>query len=138
MKVGKWELTDLYPGAHIRVSCSGYYHHGIYIGDGEVVQFGLPTDVYVDPKEIKVMRSPLADFCGKALFIEVYKYSKKELKEKKSDEEIIKTALSCVGEGGYNILQNNCEHFTNRCIFGFNKSEQIDEIYRQVSNMLKL
>ena len=135
---GTWELIDLYPGAHIRVKCGSYYHHGIYIGDGEVVQFGLPDEVYSNPKEVKVLRSTLAEFCGSAVFIEVYKFTKKELKEKRSDEVIIQTALSCVGDGGYNLLHNNCEHFANKCIFGVNKSSQIDEVYANVAKMLKL
>ena len=138
MKTGTWELIDLYPGAHIRVKCDSYYHHGIYIGNGEVVQFGLPFEVYSDPKEVRVLRSSLAEFCGKALFIEVYKFSKKELKEKKPDDVIIETALSCVGQGGYSILRNNCEHFANRCVFGVTKSAQIDEIYANVAKMLNL
>jgi len=138
MKEGTWELVDLYPGCHIRVKTNNFYHHAIYIGDGEVVQFGLPFDPYnnTNYKDIKVIRSPLKDF-SKSMFIEVYVYSKKELKKKKKDSEIIKTALSSVGEGGYDILKNNCEHFVNYCIFGKAESHQVDEIYKEVEEKLK-
>ena len=33
-------------------------------------------------------------------------------------EEIVRIALSRLGEGGYDILHNNCEHFVNDCAFG--------------------
>ena len=138
MKNGAWELTDIYPGAHVRVKVGSYYHHGIFIGNGEVVQFGLPFNVYGDPSEIRVLRSPLSDFCpSDASFIEVYRFSGKEKKQKASDEEIVRRALAAVGEGGYNVFTNNCEHFANYCVFGKKSSDQIDEIYRNVSEMLK-
>lgn len=138
MKTGKWELKDLYPGAHIRVKFDHFYHHGIYIGDDEVIQFGLPYDIHNDPTKIKVLKSSLAEFCGNEnAFIEVYVFTKKELKEKKKDEEIVLNAINSIGESGYSIIHNNCEHFANRCIFGIAKSSQIDDIYEQVSKMLE-
>lgn len=138
MKTGTWELVDLYPGCHIRVKVNNYYHHGIYIGGGEVVQFGLPFDPLTasDSCQIKVMRSPLKDFTMGNNFIEVYKYSKKELRKKQKDSDIIETALSLVGSGDYNILTNNCEHFANYCCFKKKRSEQIDEIYANVKSKL--
>ena len=137
MKTGEWKLVDLYPGAHIRVKISNFYHHGIYIGNGEVVQFGYPNNISEDPKDVKVVRSPINEFVGTANFIEVYCYSKSELKKKRKDEDIIKEALSHIGEGGYSILKNNCEHFANRCVFGNGSSSQIDEVYANVDKLLK-
>ena len=137
MKTGEWKLVDLYPGAHIRVKISNFYHHGIYIGNGEVVQFGYPNNISADPKDVKVVRSPIAEFVGTGNFIEVYVYSKSELKQKRKDEDIIKEALSHLGEGGYSILKNNCEHFANRCVFGNGSSSQIDDVYANVEKLLK-
>ena len=137
MKKGEWKLVDLYPGAHIRCKVGNFYHHGIYIGNDEVVQFGLPFDMLVDAKDIKVIKSPISDFCGDNDFIEVYCYSKKELKQKFSDEQIIANALSHVGDAGYSIIKNNCEHFANLCIFGKKISDQIDGAYKDVEEMFK-
>ncbi len=137
MKMGTWKLVDLYPGAHIRSKVNNFYHHGIYIGNDEVVQFGLPFSMYEDSEDIKVLRSPIKDFCGSDGFIEVYVYSKKELKQKYPDSEIIKNALSHIGEGGYNILRNNCEHFANFCVFGIKRSEQVDDVYDNVDKLFK-
>ena len=138
MSNGTWEITPLYPGAHIRVKCDQYFHHGIYIGNNEVVQFGLPYEVYSDPKQVRVLRSPLTDFCEDITTIEVYQFTIEELNEKKPDEKIIEEALSHVGEGGYSIIRNNCEHFANKCVFGVCKSNQIDEVYANVAKMLNL
>ena len=137
MNNGNWELVDLYPGAHIRVKCGNYYHHGIYIGNGEVVQFGLPVETH-ELKDIRVLRSPLTDFSEDFSIIEVYRFTEEELMEKKTDDIIIQNALLHVGEGGYSILKNNCEHFANKCIFGVTKSSQIDEVYANVAKWLKL
>lgn len=128
MKKGEWKLIDLYPGAHIRVKIKNYYHHGIYIGNNEVVQFGHPFNANEDPNNVFVIKSPIQDFAANNEFIEVYVYSKKELKLKNKDEDIVKIALSHLGEGGYNVLTNNCEHFVNRCVFNKSFSEQIDTI----------
>ena len=90
----------------------------------------------MDAKEVKVVRSPIQDFVGDASFIDVYVCSKDELKLKRKDEDIVKAALSHVGEGGYSILKNNCEHFANRCVFGNGTSEQIDDVYENVEKLL--
>ena len=131
MKTGEWKLIDLYPGAHIRVKVRNYYHHAIYIGNGEVVQFGHPNSINEDPKNITVIKSRIEDFAGDAAFIEVYQYSKQELKIKNKDEDIIRNALTALGEGGYHFLDNNCEHFTNRCIFNKSISYQSDKISKK-------
>ena len=42
--------------------------------------------------------------------------------------EIVKRANSKVGEKGYNLLLNNCEHFARRCCHGEWKSTQADAL----------
>lgn len=136
MRKSHWQLVDLYPGAHVRVPVGNIHHHGIYIGNGEVVQFGLPSDVYRAANEVKVLRSPIEDFTGGATFVEVYVYDFKEKRKKRNDKEIVEFALSKVGEGGYDLLRNNCEHFANLCVFGVAKSEQIDSVYANLAKLL--
>lgn len=130
-----WELIDPYPGAHIRVQVGQIYHHAIYIGNCEVVQFGLPFSYQNDPSTIKVIKSKVDDFLGNG-FLEVRVYSKKENKLKYSNEEIIKNAISRIGEGGYSLLCNNCEHFANECVFGKKVSTQVDSIHEEIRKKL--
>ena len=130
----KWQLIDPYPGAHIRTKMGEIYHHGIYIGNDEVVQFGMPSEMMQAHKKIKVLRSNMKDFLDG--FLEVRVYTKKELKEKRSDEEIVRIALLRVGEGNYNLLKNNCEHFAYECTFGVKKSDQVDSLIKDIQEAL--
>lgn len=130
-----WELIEPYPGAIIRVPIEQFYHYAIYIGNDEVVQFGYPTDFKNDPSEVRVMRSPIEDFLNDK-FLEVRVYNKQEKKTKRKDKEIIKLALSRVGEGNYNILYNNCEHFVNDVVFGKKESTQVDIIREEMKKKL--
>jgi len=132
--VEKWQLIDPYPGSHIRTKMGEIYHHGIYIGNDEVVQFGMPGEMMQDHKKIKVLRSNMKDFL--VGFLEVRVYTKKELKEKRSDEEIVRIALLRVGEGNYNLLKNNCEHFAYECTFGVKKSDQVDSLIKDIQEAL--
>ena len=128
-------MIDPIPGDHIRVLANGYYHHGIYIGNEEVVQFGLPFDMYQDHSLIKVIKSPIEDFL-KGGFLEVRQYTKKEFKIKHKNELIVEIALSKLGEGDYNLLYNNCEHFANFCVFGKKESKQVDNIHEKIKKLL--
>ena len=130
-----WKMIEPVPGDHIRVLVKGYYHHGIYIGNDEVVQFGLPFNLYQDHSEIAVIKSPIEDFLNGG-FLEVRVCSKKELKEKFSNKKIVEIAVSKIGEKGYNLLYNNCEHFANLCVFGKKISYQVENIHEQIKNVL--
>ena len=130
-------MKDPYPGAHIRVQVGNIYHHGIFIGNDEVVQFGSPFTLGVIPKDVRVIRSPISEFLNDG-FLEVRNFTKKEKKIKNSDEDIIKNALSRLGEGNYDLLKNNCEHFVNECIFNRKYSTQIDDIHKTIRNKLGL
>lgn len=135
--MANWEFIDPYPGAHIRVQVDKIYHHGIYIGDNMVVQFGMPFNIHQNPEDVKVIKSPIEDFLNGG-FLEVRVYDKKEKKLKHKDKEIVKTALSCLGNGGYNLLHNNCEHFANYCVLGVKSSSQVDSVHEEVKKMLGL
>lgn len=130
-----WEMIEPNPGDHIRVKLKGYYHHGIYIGNDEVIQFGHPFDVFSNHDEIAVIKSNIEDFLHGG-FLEVRIYNKKELKKKRPADQIIKTANELIGTKGYHILYNNCEHFANYCVFLEKISHQIDDVHDQIKEML--
>lgn len=130
-----WELKDPIPGDIIRIAVDQFYHFAIYLGNDEVVQFGYPTDFKNDPKDVRVMRSPIEDFLN-GNFVEVRCYTKEEKKTKRKNDEVIKLALSRVGEGNYNILYNNCEHFVNDIVFGKKVSSQVDIIRQEMKRRL--
>ena len=133
--MSKWGMTAPYLGAHIRVQIQSIYHHGIYIGNDEVVQFGLPFDMFRPKEEVKVLKSSIEDFLQGG-FLEVRAFDRKEKKIKNNDQKIIEIALSKLGEGGYDIVHNNCEHFVNECIFNQKVSEQVDSVRSEIRKKL--
>ena len=97
-----------------------YTHHGIYIGNGQVVHYvGLGDDPDADGTKIQVVTlegfhggngywlvpHPLAPFAG---------------------EKVVERARSRLGEDGYSVCANNCEHFCNWAIDGNHASQQVD------------
>ncbi len=50
--------------------------------------------------------------------------------------DIVSTALTAMGRKGYDILNNNCEHFAYSCIMGISKSSQIDEVRNKINEKL--
>lgn len=124
----EWIVRELQPGDHIRVKHMSFYHHGLYEGDGMVIHFAGPTlEHLVDSAQVTVCRDTLEHFSS-GRSIEIRKYSLKEKFTKRPTGKVLQTARDALGEKGYNILCNNCEHFVNRCVFGKAFSTQIDEM----------
>ena len=131
----KWEMKEPYFGAHIRVQVQGIYHHGIYIGNDEVIQFGLPIDMLRPKEEVKVLKSSVEEFLQGG-FLEVRIFDRKERKIKNDDQKIVEIAISKLGEDGYDIVHNNCEHFANFCVFNKKESQQVDNIREEIRKKL--
>jgi len=125
----KWTLNEPKEGDIVRVKLGSIYHFGIYVSDDEVIQFGLPPVDLInrDSSKVVVLATPIEEFlCG--YFLEVYEPDKKEKKKMFKPNKIVENARSRIGEGGYHILYNNCEHFVNQCAFGEKSSAQVDDL----------
>lgn len=133
--MSKWEMKEPYIGAHIRVQIQSIYHHGIYIGNDEVIQFGLLNDMLKPKEEVRVLVSSIEEFLQSG-FLEVRVFDRKERKIKNDDLKIVEIAKSKLGEDGYDIVHNNCEHFANFCIFNKKESKQIDDIRSEIRKKL--
>ena len=116
-------------GDQIRVNRGLYFHHGIYVSDEEVIQYASPKGSEISPKTALIISTLLKDFLkdGK---VEVRTYNDDELKKVRTKDEIVRIAKSKLGTGlgEYNIVSNNCEHFSNYCAFGEKKSNQVEDI----------
>ncbi len=123
-----WERKKPVLGDQIRVRRTFYTHHGIYVSDDCVIHFAPEgnTDV-LDPKSARIIKTTLAEFLHGGI-LEVRVYTEEELKKRRSPFEIVQVAFSRLGEGGYDLLTNNCEHFSNECAFGEKKSEQVEKV----------
>ena len=132
----RFDIT-LYRGAQIRVNRGMYYHHGIYIGDNTVIHFASNTPGYeTDPNFAEVCETTLEGFL-KGGALEVREYSNEELKDKRDNQAIIDYAKSAIGRKGYNLITNNCEHFSNECAFGKAYSSQVDSIRDLISSLFR-
>ncbi len=125
----KWLLKEPSPGDMIRVRNGNFYHYGIYVSDGEVIQFGLaPSEREMIPdSEIEVISADIDAFLAGG-FLEVAEYDKKEKKKNRAAREVIEYARGKLGMRGYNILYNNCEHFATECVSGVRSCEQADSV----------
>lgn len=127
-----WQPGECRSGDMIRVRLGSIWHYGIFVSETEVIQFGLPpVPAYaVPPADVRVCASDIDVFsCGN--IVEVASFSAKENRARFSAPQIVARARARIGEGGYHLIHNNCEHFVNECVFGIHRSEQEEEARRR-------
>ena len=125
-----WWQSECKYGDMIRVSFGNFYHYGIFVSDDEVIQFGLPpTEGLLNRKfdEISVCVTDIDTFSmGK--IVEVASIVKGEKLKRLSPNKTVARAKSRIGEKGYDILHNNCEHFARYCYLGEKRCEVCDQV----------
>ncbi len=107
----------LNPGNHIKVRRKMYSHHGIFIGEDEVVHYSG-----------EVKNRDCAQVCKVSLeaFLQGGIPSVVEHRNTLfSPDEIVTRALSRVGEAKYDLVFENCEHFATWCTVGKKQSKQV-------------
>lgn len=111
-------------GDHLETPRTGYYHHGIYIGNEKVVHYyGLADGLNSGPVE----EVSLYKFMQKRKFkIKLHPNCKF------SRQEIVHRARSRVSEKEYDLIFNNCEHFVNWCIYNVNESKQVGAVGKTI------
>lgn len=123
-------------GDIIRVKVHFYHHYGIFADENTIIQFGMPDNAGVSPDMIQVMTTDIDTFAG-GEFVEKGVVERSDKSQRRSPKETVELALSRVGETGYDILTNNCEHFAMECYFG-KKSSSFDSIRQKIREKLKL
>lgn len=101
---------------HLKSSRGLYSHHGIYIGNEEVIHYSGFSETF---KSGKIEKISLTEFSGTKGY-EIIEHTN----IKYSCIEIVNRAKSRLGEDGYNLVVNNCEHFVNWCIENKHASKQ--------------
>lgn len=122
-----WKNEAPRPGDMIRVGLGALSHFGIFVSSDEVIQFGLPPTLRREAKngEIRVLASDLETFLAGGT-LEVARADGKE--DFRSPAEVISEARRRLGEGGYHILYNNCEHFASECLTGKRTCRQAEDV----------
>lgn len=131
----KWELTEPKLGNIIRVKVGPLYHYGVYINDDEIIQFGLNPLLRQGVKEsdIEVCISDINDFLNGG-FLEVGIPDLKEKLKANKPKKAVELAKSRLGEKGYTLLHNNCEHFAYECVMGYRYCSQTDNVRNMFRN----
>ena len=120
----------------IRVQRGLYYHYGIYESDDVVYQFASPKGSEISPETATINTVSLDEFL-KGGVLEVRDYTEEELKNKRKPDEIIQYAKDHLGEMGYDLIKNNCEHFANRATFGKSESSQVNDIFSFLGGLFR-
>jgi hypothetical protein len=109
----------LQPGAHVVTARRGYTHHGIYVGDGKVIQYG---GFVCGLHRGAVEEVSVEEFArGRPLWI------RKRRAPCFQPDEVVRRAHSRLGEDRYRLLTNNCEHFCEWCLRAQHHSYQVEE-----------
>jgi hypothetical protein len=88
------------------------------LGDGRIVHFGEPGK---DAPQAMVRVTSMDDFLKGGRPIKVSYQADQVL----ASEESVRLALDQVGEQGYSLTFNNCEHFATYCKTGRKDSRQV-------------
>lgn len=130
--------TDKVPtyGDMVRIKVKFYYHYGIFKDENTIIQFGLPDNGNTPPDEISVISTDIATFSN-GEFVECGEPDREEKKRRHTPLKAVELATSRLGERGYNILNNNCEHFANECYFGEKKSF-LDDVRAKIRTKLNI
>jgi hypothetical protein len=113
------------------IGLSTYQHYGVYIGDNKVIHFAPYEGEEISPENGIIHETSLEKFLnGRELQIA------QDIDSKYSEGEIINRANSRIGEKGYDLLTNNCEHFARWCVTGENVSYQIDNLPSKIDTTL--
>lgn len=133
----KWEHRQPGAGDILRTKVGPLYHYGICVGVGEVIQFGKnPALRHAMPDgEIQVCQTDLKTFlCGQ--LPEVGIPEEKERSKRFAPDRTVALARQRLGETGYHILYNNCEHFAYECYLGESRSDQTERVRDMFRNMI--
>ena len=122
-----WVLKEAASGDMVRVKSGSIYHYGVFISEDEIIQFGLAPALRpsVKPCDVEVCSSDVDGFLGGG-FLEVAVLDRKETKKRRPVKETVAMARARLGEKGYHILYNNCEHFAYECVMGERYCSQTD------------
>lgn len=140
---GKPKIVELTPGDQLYYSGAfgyqGAQHHGIYIGQGYVIEVGgggVPAITGIEdvlcalnlkssPAKGIVGLSRLQDFNrpGKQVSKIVYREQ-----DRLPRRETIRRAIELLGRWNYRLQQSNCEHFATYVATGRYRSEQIQKV----------
>jgi hypothetical protein len=123
-------MSNYTPGDHLSTPRGVYTHHGLYVGDGQVIHYsGFAGDGSSGAVECVTLKAfANGESISKVPFmIRVY-----------DRDEAVERAWSKLGADNYNLLWNNCETFVYWCITGVPVSPQVVNAFATAYQAYKL
>jgi hypothetical protein len=104
-------------GDHIYVSRGSYAHHGVYIGEGRVIDLSSANGT---KRSSQIREVGLQEFAEGGL-VRVRDYGLRF-----APDEVVARARSRLGQSDYDVCARNCEHFASWCVCGDHSSAQVE------------
>jgi len=133
----KWSVREGRLGDMVRVRCNEQFsHYGVYVSDSEVIQFGKNPSLMLglSEAEIVVLSTDINEFRNGS-YPEFADMSFSEKCKRINPKKTVEIARGRLGETGYSIIHNNCEHFAYECVFGKKYSSQEEAVRNAVKNV---
>ncbi len=147
-------------GDVIKVNRGLYSHFGVYAGNNQVIHYtgatgpedfnGIVRETSLEEFLNGAEKFDICNFPEHPSFNLVTKNSSTVFKiwqtiknlqianyKLYSPEETVRRARSKLGEGGYNLALNNCEHFAAWCKTGVRSSKQVNAILDFIALLIK-
>lgn len=100
--------NNLVKSDHIYTYGMGYSHHGIFIGNSQVIHYSLDEEM----KSASIRIDSFETFKNGR---KVMRKNNNESPANYSTEKIVMRAYSRLGENAYTLFSNNCENFVRWC-----------------------
>lgn len=105
-------------GDYVYVRRRGYAHHGVEVDNGEVIHFtGTPGN----KRGAAIRRTTMAEFIGPRGKLCIRRYG-----HQLPTDFAVERAESKLGQSGYRLFSNNCEHFATWCVHDRTASAQVN------------
>jgi hypothetical protein len=105
-------------GDHVYVWRRGYSHHGVEVDGGQVIHFsGTPGN----RRGARIRRTTMEEFTGPRGKLRYRRYG-----QQLPPDLAVERAESKVGQSGYSLFSNNCEHFATWCVHDRTASAQVN------------
>jgi hypothetical protein len=114
--------------AHLVTPRALYTHHGIYVGNGRVIHYsGLAAGLRRGPVEVTSLER----------FARGHDIRIRHESRAFGLHEVIARARSRLGECGYHLLTNNCEHFCAWVLRDELQSRQVERLHAMTRALLR-
>lgn len=117
-------------GDHLVTTRMGYSHHGLYVGNGQVIHYAGFAAGF---SKGAISLTSTAEFTqGHAWYIKPHDSALYDAPSR------VERAHSKLGEDEYNLFSNNCEHFVSWCFDGKKSSEQVQRATKSTASAVLL